>query len=436
MIVLGGLFVTIFSIFSIIISVIKKYNLSGILLSLFFIFSIVGHGKTGTQIHWIIDDFTYWLSNIIFIYLLLQRKKINSLLFVYISFTLLSYFFVDNGIDGFKNSEMIYQHISAIIYTYVLSQLIILRDENSIDIVICRFFMLVFFILLILFIIQITLPFHGINVQLKRDFVMAGGVDILGYTFARALGLSGTAHNAGSGLILSYYFAFLYSHKTCLNNFFTKGITKYLVFLFTLFLAGFAQRIFWLALIIFIIYFSIKYFLRLNHRTTLFLCFIISFISIFYVNWLDIIAVGLDESNILKISIWYDLITNYKITTESFFFGNGMGSSVNATNSLRYNDFNEIYFGRKIQIYNDMSYSVHNIFLQFFYEKGFLFFIIWIYYITKIVSKNISMMVSSKILSLEFIFLATFFLNSFFHNSFGFFFLFLFLAYYKKTKFN
>ena len=62
--------------------------------------------------------------------------------------------------------------------------------------------------------------------------------------------------------------------------------------------------------------------------------------------------------------------TNYKITIQSFFIGNGVGSSINATNSLRFNEFTEYYFDRNIKVYDNMSYPVHNIYLQFFYEKG------------------------------------------------------------------
>ena len=131
MLVFGGLLITLLTLVSNILAAAQNYRTSSLLLLLFYIYTVVGHAKTGTDIHWIVDDFTFWVSNLLFLYLIYKKRTISFFTLFIIIFGLLSHFLIDNGIEPFKNSEIIYHYISSFIFIYVLSYLIIVKTKDQ-----------------------------------------------------------------------------------------------------------------------------------------------------------------------------------------------------------------------------------------------------------------------------------------------------------------
>jgi hypothetical protein len=425
MLVVGGLFLTFLSILVLVYATITKHTAMPLLLVLFFGYMVVGHAKTGITASWVTSDFSYTLANLLSVYLITKYKQINYLVLSCIVFTILSSVVYYQQPSVIADLDKMYKVISSILFVYVVSFLIIRLDGSYVQKIYSNFFVVFFFFALLLFLIQATLPYHGLDLQVKRHYVHAGGINILGLNLHRPTGISGTAHNAGIGLLIAYYFAYRYSINTIFNRIIHFGIYKYLFLFSSLFLAALSQRIFFIPLVLFAIYFLYK-------RSKL--TFTIVLIPIAFV-FMNIMIQSfqdkelIDRSNLLKIAIWYDVFLNNELTVKNALIGNGMGSSVSSQDLTNFDSLSQQFLVEQEVLDKDRMYSVHNIFIEMYYEMGFVFLAIYIIYFYKAISLNLQLMKRYDNISVEFLLLIAFLFNYMVHNGlYGAFFLFMILS--------
>jgi hypothetical protein len=405
--VVGGGIITIVSLLFLTYVVTNKATLYPSLLLLFYIYTVIGHAKTGITGAWLVSDFTYIISNILVLIYVINNKKINYLIFFSVVLLLLS-FVVNNENRDF---DALYKVLSSVLYVYLVSILVTKINGSELSVSYSNFFIFSFFALFSIFLVQAMLPYHGIEIQFKRDFSSTGGIDILGFLLNRPTGVSGTAHNAGNGLLIAYYFAYRYSINTSFNKFFKFGYSKYILFFSVFLLAGLSQRIYLLALAFFVLYFLFKKMKLLVISFLAILMLVLSYSAYDFERSNNI----LDRSNTLKISIWSSLITTNDYTVKNILVGNGYGSIRNNHSLESYNEFGELYSDNWATLDENAPVSAHNVFVELLYESGVVILLVFIIYLFKGIRVNV-LHLKEGFLSIEFLMLIAFLLNYLVHN--------------------
>ena len=178
MVVVGGLFLTFLSISVLVYATITKHTTMPLLLVLFFGYMVVGHAKTGITASWVTSDFSYILANLLAVYLIAKYKHINYLVLSCIVFVILSNVVHYSQSEVIDDLDRMYKVISSILFVYVVSFLIIRLDGSHVQKIYSNFFVVFFFFALLLFLIQATLGFHGIDLQVKRFYTIISYVKI------------------------------------------------------------------------------------------------------------------------------------------------------------------------------------------------------------------------------------------------------------------
>lgn len=166
--IVGGIGITIVSLLLLAYAVISKVRLYSLLLILFYIYIVIGHAKTGIMTPWVLSDFTYIISNILFFIYVLKSRKINFLFFFSVLILLLS-FAVNTELYELSNSlDRLYKVLSSVVFIFLFSILIIKVDGGELGASYSNFFAFSFFAIFFLFLIQALLPYHGIDIQVRR----------------------------------------------------------------------------------------------------------------------------------------------------------------------------------------------------------------------------------------------------------------------------
>lgn len=194
-------------------------------------------------------------------------------------------------------------------------------------------------------------------------------------------------------------------------------------------IAALSQRIFFVGYLIIILLFFLN---KLSKPFKLMVSFLFLIITILMISSTQIIS-NLDASNALKFFMWYtiilDQLNNFNII--KFLFGHGSDTTYAFLGNFNFEELALFYQIENWDIVIEEGFYPHNIFIQLFYEYGFISFAI----IIILVLKYLFAFFFSKKFVFEYVLLFLMILNYSFHNGlFGITWLFLFLIYFQKKE--
>ena len=360
-------------------------------------------------------DLTFFMTNIIILYMLISSKQINKLLFllytIFAVTSVLNYSDTDFNVLYFNFSNLNFFYIFAFLIYNVKS-----IDKTSANLIVS--------IILLNFFISL-LQTLGINISVSSTTQQSSflGLDFIN----RSGGISGNIFSNGTKILVGLFLLSKYFKFSSYNTFIKKKVYIYIFFILSFLIAALSQRIFFVGLLIILLLFFI------NRISIFFKWALFSIIIVFIVFNSNQIISNLDASNALKFFMWYsiflDQVNNFNII--KFLFGHGIESSYAFLGSINFEELVSLYQIQNWDIVIEDGFYPHNIFIQLFYEYGLISFVL----IFTLILKYLYTFVFAKKLTSEYILLFLMFLNYSFHNGlFGVMWLLVFLIYFQRKE--
>ena len=328
-----------------------------------FTFGNVKFSISGLNYH----DLTYWISIIIFYYIVAKDK-------LYLIFLLYSHLFLQTFYSN-TNLDDVFGLLGQFSQSFTFGYFLFFKKIKS------KLLKKILIYIALFLIVFNMLQFIGFDFVLRKSFV---AYSIFGFDLYRPSGLYGSVHNAGSKVILSCLIIVIYNTNYILP--------KHPFIFLCIILSSFSQRSFMLAFII----------LKLLRKPIIILLICIS--TPFF------IFQHIDPSNALKLFMWFYVFQNIEFNSFDFLIGHGIGSCSKLLSFVDFSNLANQYNVSRWDIIPTHEKLPHNIFVHILYDLGSIYFIlyctIFLYIARKLYKYNI----------LIFTFFFLYFINFNLHN--------------------